>query len=131
MDVDVKGPRSSTDRFEQPRIEIAQATARCTGIPTLRRRERDRYGTVLPGGRIMDVGRHQRIDAGHEDGEAESHWPLFTRELGANYGLRLVGEFPLSSIRVQCIVFEVPSGKPLDVVLAPTGCRCARGVGTA
>ena len=49
--------------------------------------------------------------------EAESHWPLFTRELGADYGLRLVGEFPLSSIRVQCIVFEVPSGKPLDVVL--------------
>ncbi len=49
--------------------------------------------------------------------EAESHWPLFTRELGANYGLTLVGEFPLSSIRVQCIVFEVPSGKPLDAVL--------------
>jgi subtilisin family serine protease len=38
-------------------------------------------------------------------------------ELAGAHGLRHVGAFPLTSIGVNCLVFEVPSNRPMDEVL--------------
>ena len=45
-------------------------------------------------------------------------WPAIARELQAQYRLRPVGEFPLTSIGVQCLVYQVPADQPLDAVIA-------------
>ena len=44
-------------------------------------------------------------------------WPAIARELQARYQLRPVGEFPLASIGVQCLVYQVPAGQAVDTVL--------------
>ena len=45
-------------------------------------------------------------------------WPAIDRDLQARYRLRPVGEFPLTSIGVQCLVYQVPIDQPLDEVIA-------------
>ena len=45
-------------------------------------------------------------------------WPAIARDLQAQYRLRPVGEFPLTSIGVQCLVYQVPTDQPLDAVIA-------------
>lgn len=47
-----------------------------------------------------------------------SQWPAIAREVQARYRLRPVGEFPLTSIGVQCLVFQVPVDQPLESVIA-------------
>ncbi|HOW75303.1 MAG TPA: S8 family serine peptidase [Candidatus Competibacteraceae bacterium] len=44
-------------------------------------------------------------------------WPAITQELQGRYQLRSVGEFPLTSIGVQCLVFQVPSGQSLEATI--------------
>lgn len=44
-------------------------------------------------------------------------WPTIARDLQTQYRLRPVGEFPLTSIKVQCFVFQVPSDQPLETVI--------------
>lgn len=46
-----------------------------------------------------------------------AEWPTIARDLQAQYRLRPVGEFPLTSINVQCFVFQVPNGQTLDAVI--------------
>ena len=47
-----------------------------------------------------------------------AEWPAIARELQAQYRLRPVGEFPLTSIGVQCLVYQVPADQPLETVIA-------------
>lgn len=47
-----------------------------------------------------------------------AEWPTIARELQAQYRLRPVGEFPLTSIGVQCLVYQVPTDQPLETVIA-------------
>lgn len=44
-------------------------------------------------------------------------WSTATQLLVARHGLRVVGNFPLSSIRVQCVVFQVPAEESLPAVI--------------
>ena len=44
-------------------------------------------------------------------------WPAISRDLQAQYRLRPVGEFPLTSIGVQCLVFQVPADQPIAGVI--------------
>ena len=50
--------------------------------------------------------------------DTPERWTAITQALVAEYQLREVGNFPLDSIRVQCVVFQIPSERPLDAVLA-------------
>jgi len=45
-------------------------------------------------------------------------WTSLTKELSGEYGLDQVGAFPLTSLGVQCVVFQVSENRPLDDVLA-------------
>ena len=45
-------------------------------------------------------------------------WAALAKELSGNYGLDQVGAFPLASLGVQCVVFQVSENRPLDDVLA-------------
>jgi len=45
-------------------------------------------------------------------------WTSLTTELSGEYGLDQVGAFPLTSLGVQCVVFQVSENRPLDDVLA-------------
>jgi len=47
-----------------------------------------------------------------------AEWPAIARELQAQYQLRPVGDFPLTSIGVQCLVYQVPAGQSLAAVIA-------------
>ncbi len=47
-----------------------------------------------------------------------AEWPAIARELQEQYRLRPVGEFPLTSIGVQCLVYQVPADQPLETVIA-------------
>jgi|GEM_PF-5939095 len=49
-----------------------------------------------------------------------AQWPTIARELQAQYRLRPVGEFPLASIKVHCLVFQVPTDQPLETVCRTT-----------
>lgn len=51
-------------------------------------------------------------------GRLRSDWPTISRALQTQYQLRPVGEFPLTSIDVQCLVFQVPSEQPIESVIA-------------
>lgn len=44
-------------------------------------------------------------------------WPAITQDLQTRYRLRPVGEFPLTSIGVQCLVFQAPAEQSLDSVI--------------
>jgi subtilisin family serine protease len=45
-------------------------------------------------------------------------WATLAKELSGEYGLDQVGAFPLTSLGVQCVVFQVSENRPLDEVLA-------------
>src|SRR5262245_40219744 len=45
-------------------------------------------------------------------------WTSLAKELSGEYGLDQVGAFPLTSLGVQCVVFQVSENRPLDDVLA-------------
>jgi subtilisin family serine protease len=45
-------------------------------------------------------------------------WATLAKELSGEYGLDEVGAFPLTSLGVQCVVFQVSENRPLDDVLA-------------
>ena len=45
-------------------------------------------------------------------------WATLAKELSGEYGLDQVGAFPLTSLGVQCVVFQVSENRPLDDVLA-------------
>jgi major intracellular serine protease len=45
-------------------------------------------------------------------------WATLAKELSGEYGLDQVGAFPLTSLGVQCVVFQVSENRPLDNVLA-------------
>ena len=45
-------------------------------------------------------------------------WAALAKELSGDYGLDQIGAFPLSSLGVQCVVFQVGENRPLDEVLA-------------
>lgn len=47
-----------------------------------------------------------------------AEWPAIARDLQARHQLRPVGDFPLTSIGVQCLVYQAPSDQPLDTVIA-------------
>jgi subtilisin family serine protease len=47
-----------------------------------------------------------------------SQWSAIAQELQARHQLRPVGQFPLTTIGVQCLVFQVPSGQSLEATLA-------------
>jgi len=47
-----------------------------------------------------------------------SAWSDIAHDLQAQYRLRPVGEFPLNSIKVQCLVFQVPADQSLEAVIA-------------
>ena len=44
-------------------------------------------------------------------------WATLAKELSGEYGLDQVGAFPLASLGVQCVVFQVNENRPLDDVL--------------
>ena len=45
-------------------------------------------------------------------------WATLTKELSGEYGLDQVGAFPLTSLGIQCVVFQVSENRQLDDVLA-------------
>mgnify|MGYP003577842770 FL=1 len=45
-------------------------------------------------------------------------WATLAKELSGEYGLDQVGAFPLTSLGVQCVVFQVGENRPVDAVLA-------------
>ncbi len=45
------------------------------------------------------------------------HWAEVSKALSNEYGLRENGNFPLSSIRVQCVVYQIPEDRSLDDVV--------------
>jgi subtilisin family serine protease len=45
-------------------------------------------------------------------------WATLAKEVSGDYGLDQIGAFPLSSLGVQCVVFQVGENRPLDEVLA-------------
>ena len=47
-----------------------------------------------------------------------SDWAAIAGALQAQYRLRPVGEFPLNSIKAQCLVFQVPADQSLGAVIA-------------
>lgn len=44
-------------------------------------------------------------------------WPAIAQDLQTRYRLRPVGEFPLTSIGVQCLVFQAPADQALESVI--------------
>src|SRR5215468_10590755 len=48
----------------------------------------------------------------------QQRWASMRGALARAYGLREVGAFPLESLGVQCVVYQVPSDRPIDAVLA-------------
>ncbi len=54
-------------------------------------------------------------------GDSPQQWEATAQALSSQYGLRSTGSFPLSSIRVGCVVFEVPRERTIDQVIAQLG----------
>jgi subtilisin family serine protease len=50
--------------------------------------------------------------------DTPERWALVSEELAREYGLTQVGAFPLTSLGVQCVVYQVTDDRPLDVVTA-------------
>ena len=45
------------------------------------------------------------------------HWASLTRALAHEYNLSQVGAFPLSSLGIQCIVFQVPAERAVEGIV--------------
>jgi len=71
VDVDIEVLGFSMNRFEQCRIETAEATTRCAGISRARWGKRDYYKTVLPCGRLMDMGSGRRSNTSDDGRKTE------------------------------------------------------------
>ena len=52
---------------------------------------------------------------------APEQWVAVAKALSEDYRLREVGNFPLSSIRVQCIVYQIPEDQLLESVVEQLG----------
>jgi hypothetical protein len=50
--------------------------------------------------------------------DTPERWAQLSEELAREYGLPQVGAFPLTSLGVQCVVFQVTDDRPVDVVIA-------------
>src|SRR5262249_11000123 len=46
--------------------------------------------------------------------DTPERWALLSEELAREYGLPHVGAFPLTSLGVQCVVFQVTDDRPVD-----------------
>jgi subtilisin family serine protease len=80
-------------------------------------------GALLP--RVEPAPPRQLVDAKRvivtlPDARPEE-WAVLSRALQAEYDLRQVGEFPLASIGVQCLVLEIPDERSLTAVIAQLG----------
>ena len=49
--------------------------------------------------------------------DTPEQWAAIAKALSEEYRLREVGNFPLSSIRVQCIVYQIAEDRPLEKVV--------------
>jgi subtilisin family serine protease len=49
---------------------------------------------------------------------SSERWADIRESLAFTYGVRDVGAFPLSSLGVQCVVFQIPEGRSADEVIA-------------
>jgi subtilisin family serine protease len=87
------------------------ALAACAGLP-----EREPLETISEPGVPKQLQSRQIIVALAE--KVQPQWSAISQELQARYRLRPVGEFPLTSIGVQCLVFQVPPGQLLEATLA-------------
>ncbi len=50
--------------------------------------------------------------------ELEPHWARISTQLAADHGLQVSGEFPLTSIGVQCVVLRVPESRSMPEAAA-------------
>jgi subtilisin family serine protease len=91
-------------------VLVALATA-CAGPP-----ERELSETISEPGVPKQMQSRQIIVALAE--RERSQWSAIAQELQARHQLRPVGQFPLTSIGVQCLVFQVPSDQSLEATLA-------------
>ena len=48
--------------------------------------------------------------------DTPQHWVGITQALTTEYGLSKAGEFPLTSIKVQCVVFQVPANRSIGAI---------------
>ncbi len=48
----------------------------------------------------------------------QPQWATIAQDLETQYRLRPVGKFPLTSIEVQCLVYQVPPDQPLEAMVA-------------
>lgn len=90
---------------------VLLALSACAGSP-----ERETAAVIDEPGVPKQLRSRQIIVALPDRLRAE--WPAIARDLQTQYRLRPVGEFPLTSIGVQCLVFQVPADQPLDTVIA-------------
>lgn len=82
----------------------------CSDLP-----ESDSSGNVPEPGVPKQLRSRQIIVALAE--KERPQWPAIVQDLQTRYRLRPVGEFPLASIGVQCLVFQVPADQPLESVI--------------
>lgn len=83
----------------------------CGGLP-----EGDSPETISEPGVPKQMQSRQIIVALAEPGRPQ--WDAIAQDLQTQYQLRRVGAFPLASIGVQCLVFQVPSDQSLEATLA-------------
>lgn len=50
--------------------------------------------------------------------QLQPQWATIAQDLETQYRLRPVGKFPLTSIKVQCLVYQVPPDPPLETLVA-------------
>ena len=91
-------------------VLVALAAA-CAGPP-----ERESLETISEPGVPKQLQSRQIIVALAE--KERPQWAAIAQELQGRYGLRSVGEFPLTSIGVQCLVFQVLPDQSLEGLLA-------------
>jgi subtilisin family serine protease len=48
---------------------------------------------------------------------SRAHWDMIAEALAQSYDLTRVGAFPLTSLGVQCVVFQVPTGRSVEAVI--------------
>ena len=46
------------------------------------------------------------------------HWANLTKALASEYNLSQVGAFPLASLGIQCVVFQVPAERAVADIIA-------------
>ncbi|MCP5159192.1 MAG: S8 family serine peptidase [Gammaproteobacteria bacterium] len=89
---------------------VLWALAACVSAPSS-----DPLGTISEPGVPKQLRSRQIIVALAE--KERPRWSAIAQELRSRYRLRSVGEFLLTSIGVQCLVFQVPPDQSLEAVL--------------